>query len=111
MKKYSKNTKAKKIMGKRPTGSIAIDGPCELGYHCPVCEYPHLIDGNYDERLTWSEYNGFLWCSVCNLDIPSCLCIPDLNLLKGKPRKKWVYSGLKDAIECFLDLVEGATGK
>jgi hypothetical protein len=75
---YSKNDLAGKIMGMRPRG-IAIDMPCELGYKCPVCDYEPIIDGEYDERLFWSEYNGFLWCAVCNKDYPSCLCQPDID--------------------------------
>jgi hypothetical protein len=66
-------------MGRRREGVIAFDQPCELGYHCPVCEYT-LTDGeNYDERLLWSEYNGFLWCEVCDKDYPSALCQPDID--------------------------------
>jgi len=77
--KYSKNAKAKEIMGLRPTDCVAINQPCELGYHCPVCEYPYTIDGNFDERLEWSEYNGFIWCRVCNKDYPSCFCHPNMD--------------------------------
>lgn len=78
-KKYSKNERAAKVVGLRPTDAIAVDLPCELGYHCPVCKYPHEVDGDYDERLHWSEYNYFLWCEVCNKDYPSILCQPDLD--------------------------------
>lgn len=77
--KYSKNETAEKIVGRRPTGGIIIDFPCELGYHCPVCKYDLVTDGNYDERLDWSEYNTFIWCSVCNKDYPSALCMPDID--------------------------------
>ena len=75
---HSVNVAADKIMGQRREG-IAIDQPCELGYHCPVCEYLLEDDGDYDERLLWSEYNSFLWCSVCNKDYPSALCQPDID--------------------------------
>jgi hypothetical protein len=75
-KNYSVNQEAGKIMGLRRTDVISIDWPCELGYHCPVCKYENLKDGNYDTRLEWSEYNAFIWCSVCNRDYPSCLCLP-----------------------------------
>jgi hypothetical protein len=71
----STNERAKEIMGLRPTGGIPIDQPCELGFHCPVCEYPLDVEGNYDERLQWSEYNGFIWCSVCDKDWPACFCL------------------------------------
>lgn len=76
--KISKNEKAEKIVGLRnlPKNVIPFDQPCELGYHCPVCKYEEPKD-DYDERLEWSEYGGFLWCRVCNKDYPSCLCVPD----------------------------------
>jgi hypothetical protein len=77
---YSKNERAGQVMGFRKTDVIPFDQPCELGYHCPVCKYELVFgDGNYDERLLWSEYNGFLWCSVCDKDYPSCLCQPDVD--------------------------------
>ena len=75
--KFSKNDRAESLMGKRPEGYIAIDSPSELGYRCPVCN--NQSDGDYDERLEWSEYNSFIWCSVCNRDYPSCLCTPDIS--------------------------------
>jgi hypothetical protein len=79
--KYSKNKNAEKIVGKRnlPENAVPVDQPCELDYHCPVCKYPQLTDGNYDERLAWSEYNGFIYCYVCNKDYPSALCMPDID--------------------------------
>lgn len=80
-------------MGFRPTDKISIDEPCELGYHCPVCQYEILVDGNFDERLTWSEYHSFLWCLVCDKDYPSALCMPDID----------------KAIDIFLDSVEEAS--
>lgn len=101
MSEISKNDRADKIMGKRPSG-VAIDEPCELGYHCPVCKYDHFIGGDeagdYDERLYWSEYNGFVWCSVCNKDYPSalCLCLPD---------------DIDEAIDVFLSSVEEAVAR
>jgi hypothetical protein len=77
--KYSTNEYAEKVVGRRASNVISIDEPCELGYHCPVCRYELLVNGEYDERLTWSEYNSFLWCSVCNKDYPSCLCVPNIE--------------------------------
>lgn len=77
-KDYSKNKRAEKLLGKRPTDVIPFDQPCELGYHCPICKYPPILpDGNFDERLEWSEYNGMIWCSRCNSDFFSALCSPD----------------------------------
>jgi len=91
---HSKNKRAARLMGLRRTGAIILDQPCELGYHCPICEYPMMSeDGqHYDERLHWSEYNSFIWCEVCNFDYPSALCMPDP----------------KEATEIFLDIVDNA---
>lgn len=78
---YSINKFAEDIVGKReiPEHSVIFDQPCELKYHCPVCKYESVTNGNFDERLLWSEYNGFIWCSVCNKDYPSVLCMPDVD--------------------------------
>jgi hypothetical protein len=80
----SKNERAAHLVGLRfedreggALGVVPFDQPCELGYHCPVCEYPAEINGTLDERLFWSEYEGFLWCAICNKDYPSCLCLPN----------------------------------
>jgi len=96
---FAVNERAAKVMGSRPTG-IPIDQPCELGYHCPVCEYPQIVDGEYDERLLWSEYNGFLWCAVCNVDYPSALC-------HGIEPSEWTAG----AIDVFLASVEMAVAR
>jgi hypothetical protein len=92
---FSTNEQAEQVVGKRdlPENALIIDFPCELGYHCPVCEYPLHVDGDYDERLEWSEYNAFVWCSVCDRDYPSCLCLP------GDPVK---------ATEIYLNSVKSA---
>lgn len=92
---YSKNDRAEQLLGKRPTGVQPFDQPCELGYHCPVCKYKLLVKGEYDERLHWSEYECFLWCSVCNRDYPTMLCTKDLDL----------------QIKLFLDSIEFVTEK
>jgi hypothetical protein len=107
--KYSKNKLAEEIVGLRdiPENAIPFDQPCELGYHCPVCKYDHISkEGNFDERLLWSEYNAFIWCRVCNRDYPSCLCIPlDKPLpyfLKTDPVTRAIETylrGVEDAIE------------
>lgn len=78
---WSKNKKAENIVGLRklPKNSIIFDQPCEIDYHCPVCKYKNVVNGNYDQRLEWSEYNDFIWCSACNKDYPSCLCVADKN--------------------------------
>lgn len=90
-REYSKNERAEKLVGKRMADGIIIDFPAELDYHCPVCKYEQEnSEGNYDERLDWSEYNGFIYCHKCNKDYPSCLCMPD----KEK------------AIKIYLDCIE-----
>ena len=98
-KEISKNERAEKLLGKRPQGQ-PIDYPCELGYKCPVCKYELITDGNYDERLQWSEYTTFLYCYTCNKDYPSVLCMPDID------RAIDIYL---DCIEASMRLNENAT--
>lgn len=95
-------------MGLRPDG-IAIDQPVELGYRCPVCVNSVAADsaGNLDERLHWSEYDGFLWCSVCNQDYPTVMCIN----LRWQKEHRWQKGGVDDAVDCYLDTVTRACGK
>lgn len=103
----SVNVRAGEVMGFRRTDVVSIDEPCELGYWCPVCKVPaRADDGNFDERLAWSEYEGFLWCSVCNRDYPSALCVP----LEGEadPGRPWVLVGADAAVQVFLDTVQTA---
>jgi len=78
---FSKNEDAERIVGLRelPFGTMILNSPAEEGYHCPVCEYESVVNGDFDERLYWSEYNGFLYCSVCNRDYPTCLCTKDMD--------------------------------
>ena len=75
----AKNDLAARIVGLRRTDGQPFDRPCELGFHCPVCKYDLASNGEWDERLEWSEYNGFLWCSVCDKDYPSTLCMPNID--------------------------------
>lgn len=67
----SKNPLAEEIMGLRSTVGLAIDFPAELGFVCPNKGKTH--------HLEWSEYRGFIWCEQCDVDYPSCLCVPDLS--------------------------------
>ena len=79
---YSTNALAEKIVGKREPliNAIPFDQPCELGFHCPVCKYDLVTkEGEFDERLQWSEYNSFLWCRKCDKDFPSALCQPNID--------------------------------
>ena len=108
MSDYSTNQRAEVIMGRRPEG-VAFDLPCELGYECPVCRHPARMGDDFDERLHWSEYNGFLWCEVCDRDYPSALCVP-INM-PSEPRPGWWIAGPEAAIKVFLDTVEQATAR
>jgi hypothetical protein len=98
MKKTSKNELAKKLVGERiekfrgTIPAVSLDYPVEIGYHCPVCKYKSVYKGNFDERLEWSEYNGFIWCSICNKDYPSALCMPKID----------------EAIDTYLSCIEDA---
>jgi hypothetical protein len=79
-KTYSVNEFAEQIVGKRPpVRGIILFQPCEEGYHCPVCKYENVTDGEFDQRLEWSEYNGFVWCRVCDKDYPSAICKMDVD--------------------------------
>ena len=76
---HSRNKRAEKIVGFRAKGT-PIDLPCELDYNCPICHRHcvHCEDNPshlHDETLEYSEYNGFMWCPNCNIDIPSFLCL------------------------------------
>lgn len=79
---YSKNERAGQLLGFRQKGQSILE-PSELGYRCPVCKNLPIVNHEYDERLTWSEYNSFLWCGVCNRDFPSCLCLQDIERAIG----------------------------
>lgn len=104
---FSHHERAGDLMGFRPTNVVPFDMPVEMGYWCPVCRVASPNDeGEYDERLQWSEYQGFLWCSVCNYDYPSALCV---NLTAAKdPDRDWVYAGRDDAVKVFLDQIDYA---
>lgn len=105
----SKNNRAEQLMGRRASGVIAFDQPCEQGYRCPVCLVPALVDGDYDERLHWSEYAGFLWCEVCDRDYPSALCV-DIQATPD-PERPWVHAGPDEAVKVFLDTVAQAVAR
>lgn len=103
MSEYSTNARVETVMGRRltpqeeTTGVVPFDCPCELGYWCPKCRV------EWDERLCWSEYSGFLWCEACDFDWPSALCVrvdatPD-------PERPWMHLGREAAVKVFLDTV------
>ena len=76
-----KNKRAEGLLGKRLKISILYDDPAELNYFCPICEKIPLQpletdeEWDYPDNLRWSEYNGFLYCKQCNLDIPTLFCM------------------------------------
>ena len=81
------------IVGRRKEAQ-PFDPPAELGFHCPVCRYSLMHHGEYDARLNWSEYNAFLWCSVCERHYPAALCMPDIE------RAIKIYlTSVKEAVE------------
>jgi hypothetical protein len=106
---HSVNDRAEQLMGRRPTDVLPFDQPVELGYWCPVCKVDAVVDGEFDERLHWSEYPGFLWCSICDVDYPSALCVPMHTT--PDPERHWVKAGPDAAISVFLDTIEYAQAR
>jgi hypothetical protein len=99
----SKNERAEKLVGKRPTNVVPFDFPCELGYRCPKCKV------DWDETLQWSEYNLFIWCEKCNFDYPSVLCV---NIDKEHDSTtEYMYFGREDATKVFLNSIESLIKK
>lgn len=74
----SRNDDIEKVCGSRPKGYNMVYFPFELGYSCPLCSSPvSKMDINNEReslRLEWSEYKNHMYCTKCNLDIPSFLC-------------------------------------
>jgi hypothetical protein len=97
----SKNKEAEELLGLRKKGTSVFQ-PVELGYVCPICN-------TESEDLRFSEYNGFLWCPKCDLDIPSCLCkkYPEPNIshrvlpkrIKVEEMTRIFLKTIKDAIK------------
>ena len=103
----SKNKQAERICGRRPHGNAVFE-PHELGYACPIC-------GASDETtLFWSEYNYFIYCKNCNLDIPSCLCkkYPEPRLTdKPLSKRERVIENTRVFLECLEDRLKKNRGK
>ena len=97
MSEISKNKEAERMCGERPHGNALFE-PHELGYACPIC-------GASDEKtLCWSEYNCFIYCKNCNLDIPSCLCkkYPEPRLTdKPLTKRERVIENTKTFLKCL----------
>ena len=98
----SNNDLAARVVGFRPKEGQPLDPPAELGFHCPVCTYNLVHEGEYDERLQWSELNGFLSCSSCKQDYPAPLCMRDIEraikiylmcvkdvVARKRPKRRW----------------------
>lgn len=100
------NERAEMLMGRRSEGVVAIDLPCELGFECPICKVASMVGDEFDERLHWSECNGFIWCLVCDRDYPSALCVPLDGLTD--PKRDHVRRGPEAAVDIFLNTVREA---
>lgn len=84
----SKNKVAEELVGLRKHGT-PIQLPFEMDYSCPLCAPPinentkiFTTKGDLKapfSRLHFSEYNGFMWCEKCNIDIPSFLCLNPIS--------------------------------
>ena len=89
----SADARAERLMGRRddagPIGVILFS-PAERGYRCPKHDEPGEQDDAVSGQLQWSEYNGFVWCPLCNRDYPSALCCGE---------------DLDRAVEVYLDTV------
>jgi len=103
----SKNEQAERICGRRPHGNAVFE-PHELGYACPIC-------GASDETtLYWSEYNYFIYCKNCDLDIPSCLCkkYPEPRLAdKPLSKRDRIIENTKVFLECLENMQERTIAK
>jgi len=99
VKEFSKNERAKRLCDLRPRGQ-PLFAPCELGFACPIC-------GASDEvNLHFSEYEMFLWCKKCNLDIPSCLCVRYPEPRFSETEELSVSDRIAKATKLFLDCIE-----
>jgi len=78
----SKNDRAKRLMGLRAIGEELNPN---FSFICPVCR----------NTLQLSEYNNFLWCKSCNIDMPIYLGRQTLSI-----------DDVKIITEEFLDLIE-----
>jgi len=97
-KNYSKNKRAEKLVGFRKKGTPLML-PCELDYNCPIC-HRHCkkceeVGILHDESLCFSEYNYFMWCPNCNIDIPWMLCL-----------RAHTKNAVKIYTKRFLDMIE-----
>ena len=96
------NKDAERIVGLRNNGkpSQPLFMPHELGYACPICNASNEVE------LAWSEYEGFIYCYTCKLDIPSCISVcyyePKLSNKKMTKREK-VEKQVKIYLSCIKE--------
>ncbi len=99
----SKNMNAERIMGMRKEGT-PFQSAWELGYVCPICHTKGDINGDdFDEDtlIRFSEYYGFLWCPVCNIDLPFAFCFEGY-FEEIRKNQHDSYSCYYDISSCFL---------
>jgi len=82
----SKNNRAKRVVGMRLGSGYADLVP----NFCPLC----------GAGLKLSEYNHFVWCPSCNIDIPEVLCYHPTNM-----------GQVKIFTDKFLDTIEEIQSK
>lgn len=74
----SENAVAQALFGHRMEGRnekvLVLFAPIEQDYTCPVHQQS-IDDEQQHQTLFWSEYNCFVWCSLCDKDYPSALCL------------------------------------
>lgn len=103
---HGKQPFAEKIVGRRltpeqeagtePAPLMYNIGPTDLALHCPV--HPDAPP----ETLNWSEYEGFVWCELCEWDWPSPRCIDIFSEPDGDPMH-WI--GRQAIIDSYLWLM------
>lgn len=98
----SRDKRAEAVCGRRRGGNPVLE-PWELDYFCPLCGKPPAEvlaedPDRPDEGLHFSEYNYFMWCERCNVDVPWPLC------LKTDSKK-----ALETYTDRFLSFIEEVT--
>ena len=104
----SKNPNVQMIMGIRGAGEhgTPILDPWEMGFECPIChtkmEFDKLGELKHESwLLRFSEYNAFVYCPKCNLDMPTLFCYPK-DALDSKEKVQEATVNYLSVIECQL---------
>lgn len=98
-----KNPDAERICGIREAGRHAnmMLEPFEVGYQCPICKTIAWKPGadyiNEITALEFSEYDGFMYCPKCNIDLPSYFCLHPSQFTKEK---------IKPHVDNYLIMIE-----